>query len=121
MRRAPSLRGGAGTQTADVSIPIQGGELKGYLARPRATPRAAPYWPSTRTAASSTTPRTAPAAWQPTGYVALAPDLLSREGGTGAFQESDATAALGKANADTEHQDLLAALDWLGQAVRHRR
>ena len=48
------------------------------------------------------------------GYVVLAPDLLSRLGGTARFSNpNDAIAALGQADPEQNARDLLAALDWL--------
>jgi carboxymethylenebutenolidase len=48
------------------------------------------------------------------GYAVLAPDLLSRTGGTGQFDDpNDAVAAIGKLDADQNTEDLMAALDWL--------
>jgi carboxymethylenebutenolidase len=48
------------------------------------------------------------------GYVVLAPDLLSRQGGTANFTDpNDATAALGRSDPEQNTRDLVAALDWL--------
>jgi carboxymethylenebutenolidase len=116
---ARSLRpvmGGAGLKSADVKVPVQGAELLGYLAQPES---GGPYpgiiaihenqglVEHTRDCAR----RLASA-----GYVVFAPDLLSREGGSGKFADrNDAIAALGKADAEQNTADLVAALDWLAQ------
>ncbi|HZS02257.1 MAG TPA: dienelactone hydrolase family protein [Chloroflexota bacterium] len=118
-RRAPvprPIQGGAGIQTADVSIPIQGGQLQGYLARPEGDGRRAAVLAIHENRGLVDHIKDCARRLAAAGYVALAPDLLSREGGTGAFKETaDATAALGKADANQNTQDLLAALDWLAQ------
>jgi carboxymethylenebutenolidase len=49
------------------------------------------------------------------GYVVLAPDLLSRQGGTDKFEQNDAIAELGKADAEQNTRDIVAAIDWLGK------
>lgn len=49
------------------------------------------------------------------GYAVVAPDLLSRQGGTGSFASTnDAIAAIGQSDPDQNTDDLIAALDWLG-------
>lgn len=48
------------------------------------------------------------------GFVAVAPDLLSRRGGTGAFADpADATSALGTIGRDELVEDLIAAVSYL--------
>lgn len=48
------------------------------------------------------------------GYVALAPDLLSRQGGTGSFpNEQAATAGIGKLNEEGISHDLTGAINYL--------
>lgn len=48
------------------------------------------------------------------GYVALAPDLLSRQGGTGSLPNSDAAVAgIGKLNEENVTSDLTGAIDYL--------
>jgi carboxymethylenebutenolidase len=48
------------------------------------------------------------------GYVALAPDLLSRQGGTGSFADTaGATAGIGKLNEDNVTNDLTGAINYL--------
>jgi carboxymethylenebutenolidase len=48
------------------------------------------------------------------GYVAIVPDLLSRQGGTGAFPDRDATAkAISKLDDDTIIKDLTGAVNYL--------
>jgi carboxymethylenebutenolidase len=48
------------------------------------------------------------------GYVALAPDLLSRQGGTGSFPNDEAaTAGIGKLNEESITNDLTGAINYL--------
>ena len=50
------------------------------------------------------------------GYVAVAPDLLSRRGGTGSFSDSaDATTALGTIGRDELVEDLITAVSFLAR------
>ena len=50
------------------------------------------------------------------GYVAVAPDLLSRRGGTGSFSDSaDATTALGTIGRDELVEDLISAVSFLAR------
>jgi carboxymethylenebutenolidase len=111
------IQGGAGVETQDVRIPVQGGELLGYLARPEG---AGPF-PAVLAIHENRglVDHTKDCARRlaADGYVALAPDLLSRQGGTAAkFSDpNDAIAALGKSDAEENTRDLVAALDWLRQ------
>jgi carboxymethylenebutenolidase len=97
-----------------VSFPAESGPVSGYLARPADTDSApgvlvihenkglVPY-------IESVARRLAVA-----GYVALAPDLLSRAGGTASFADpAEATAALGKIAPRELVADLQAALSYL--------
>jgi carboxymethylenebutenolidase len=60
--------------------------------------------------------KTLPARFATDGYDALAIDLLSRQGGTGAFADpAQATAALGAAKQDDLTADMRAGLDELGR------
>ena len=97
-----------------VRIPAGAGEQDAYVARPRAAdgPLPAvvvvhenkglvPYITDTARRLASA------------GYVAVAPDLLSRSGGTGAFQEQeDAIAAIGSLNPADVVADVRAAIAW---------
>jgi carboxymethylenebutenolidase len=111
------IAGGAGLETKTAEIPIEGGTLIGYLARPE--------WIGTRPAVvaihenrglvehtKDCARRLADA-----GYVTLAVDLLSREGGTAKVVGSggDATVALGQADAEQNTRDIVAAIDWLAK------
>jgi carboxymethylenebutenolidase len=110
------IQGGAGIETQDVTIPIQGGELRAYLARPEGDGRRPAVLAIHENRGLVDHIKDCARRLAAAGYVALAPDLLSRQGGTGAFAETaDATAALGKADANENTRDLLAALDWLAQ------
>ncbi len=112
-----AIAGGAGLETKNVEIPIQGGTLYGYLARPE--------WIGTRPAliaihenrglvehTKDCARRLAEA-----GYVTLAVDLLSRQGGTDKVVAGggDATVALGQADAEQNTRDIVAAIDWLAK------
>jgi carboxymethylenebutenolidase len=107
------IQGGAGIQAEDVSIPIQGGQLLGYLARPEGGESRGAVLAIHENRGLVDHTKDCARRLAAAGYVALAPDLLSREGGTAAT--ADATAALGKADANQNTQDLLAALDWLAK------
>ncbi len=112
----PPMQGGAGLVTEDVQIPIQGGTLLAYVARPEGVSRAPGILAIHENRGLVDHIKDCARRLAAAGYVALAPDLLSRQGGTGAFAETaDATAALGKADPNQNTQDLIAALDWLGQ------
>jgi carboxymethylenebutenolidase len=102
-----------------VGFPAESGTVSGYLARPAGAGTApgvlvihenkglTPY-------IESVTRRLAIA-----GYVALAPDLLSRAGGTASFADpAEATAALGKIMPPELVADLRAALSYL-QGLDH--
>jgi carboxymethylenebutenolidase len=100
--------------TATVDFSAESGTVSGYLARPAGSGKApgvlvvhenkglVPY-------IESVVRRLAVA-----GYVALAPDLLSRAGGTASFADpAEATAALGKITPPELVSDLQAALSYL--------
>jgi carboxymethylenebutenolidase len=102
-----------------VEFPADSGPVSGYLARPAGSGSApgvlvihenkglVPY-------IESVARRLAVA-----GYVALAPDLLSRAGGTGSFADpAEATAALGKITPQELVGDLRAGLSYL-QGLDH--
>lgn len=103
-----------GVEGTDVRIPSGGTELLGYLARPAqggsypgliAIHENRGLVEHTRDCAR----RLASA-----GYLVLAPDLLSRQGGTASLPDEDARiAALGQADRDAGITDLLTALGWL--------
>ncbi len=110
------MQGGAGIATQDVAVPVAGAMLAGYLARPEGDGRRAAVLAIHENRGLVDHIKDCARRLASAGYVALAPDLLSREGGTQSFAESaDATAALGKADPNQNTQDLLAALDWLAQ------
>jgi carboxymethylenebutenolidase len=107
------IQGGAGVQAEDVTIPIQGGQLLGYLARPEGDGSRGAVLAIHENRGLVEHTKDCARRLAAAGYVALAPDLLSRQGGTGAVE--DATAALGKADANQNTQDLIATLDWLAK------
>lgn len=101
---------------AVVPVPAAGGEQRAYLARPRDGRRApavvvvhenkglVPY-------ITNVARRLAAA-----GYVALAPDLLSRVGGTGAFgTQEEVTKALAGIDGADVVADVRAAVGWLAE------
>ncbi len=103
----------AGLPACDVRIPFADGVLLGYLVRPGESRRPAivaihenkglveHIKDCARRLASA-------------GYVVLAPDLLSRVGGTHMFPDpNDAIVALGQSDPQQNARDLVAALDWL--------
>jgi carboxymethylenebutenolidase len=108
------IKGGADLETMDVQIALGDGELSGYLARPDE----AGSFPAiviiheNRGLVEHTKDCARRLAAE--GYVVLAPDLLSRQGGTSAFPDpNDAIAALGQSDPERNARDLVAALDWL--------
>ncbi len=116
----PPIQGGAGRTPAslagldasDVRISLADGVLLGYLVRPDASRPAILAIHENKGLVEhikDCARRLASA-----GYVVLAPDLLSRVGGTPMFPDpNDATAALGQSDPQQNTRDLVAALDWL--------
>lgn len=112
-----AISGGAGIEAAEVRIPIEGGTLLGYLARPE--------WNGTRPALIAIhenrglVEHTKDCARRlaSEGYVTLAVDLLSRQGGTAKVvgEGGDATVALGQADAEQNTRDIVTAIDWLAK------
>ncbi|MFN0070894.1 MAG: dienelactone hydrolase family protein [Chloroflexota bacterium] len=106
--------GGADLETMDVQIALGQGELSGYLARPTdyGSFPAVVAIHENRGLVEHTKDCARRLASE--GYIVLAPDLLSRQGGTGAFADpNDAIAALGQSDPNQNARDLVAALDWL--------
>src|SRR5215212_9403211 len=108
------ILGGDDMETTDVQIALGQGELQGYMARPSE----AGSFPAivavheNRGLVEHTKDCARRLASE--GYIVLAPDLLSRQGGTGAFADTnDAIAALGQSDPEQNARDLVAALDWL--------
>jgi len=116
-RRPPAfvpICGGAGLHTEDVRIPVSGAELIAYLARPDGAGRHPGILALHENRGLVPHIRDCARRLATAGYVVLAPDLLSRRGGTAAFpDQSDAITALGQADPDQNTRDLIAALDWL--------
>ncbi len=111
------IQGGAGVETQDVRIPIEGGELLGYVARPEGSGPFPAVLAIHENRGLVDHIKDCARRLAAAGYVALAPDLLSRQGGTAAkFSDpNDAIAALGQSDPVQNTRDLVAALDWLGQ------
>lgn len=108
------IGGGAGLETADVRIPVDGAELLGYLARPADNDRHPAVLAIHENRGLVPHIQDCARRLAAAGYVALAPDLLSRQGGTSQFPDSnDAIAALGKSDPEQNTRDLVTALDWL--------
>lgn len=105
----------AGVETENVRIPIEGGELLAYLARPAGGRRGPAILAIHENKGLVDHTRDCARRLAAAGYVTLAPDLLSREGGTDKFDANDAVAAFGKADAEQNTRDLVAALSWLAQ------
>jgi carboxymethylenebutenolidase len=116
-RRPPAqvpICGGAGLHTEDVRIPVSGGELLAYLARPDDAGRRPGIIAIHENRGLVPHARDCARRLASAGYTVLAPDLLSRRGGTAAFpQQNDAIAALGQTDPEQNTRDLIVALDWL--------
>ncbi|SRR5712692_7370640 len=107
------MAGGAGIEGQDVRIPVDGAELQGYLARPSEPGRYPGIVAIHENRGLVEHTRDCARRLAGEGYVVLAPDLLSRQGGTA--QSDDATAALGKTDPEQNTRDIVAGLDWLAQ------
>lgn len=111
----PNLTGKHGVEGQDVRIPANGVEIKAYLARPAGVSTApgvvvvhenkglAPYLRDVADGLASA------------GYIAVAPDLLSREGGTESFSDPDTQipTKIQGISKDRLVSDTGAVLDWL--------
>lgn len=115
--RTPALRpvmGGADLETMEVDIALGQGELRGYLARPSEAGSFAAIIAIHENRGLVEHIKDVARRLASEGYVVLAPDLLSRQGGTASFADTnDAIAALGQSDPDQNARDLVAALDWL--------
>lgn len=106
--------GGADLETNDVQIALGQGELQGYLARPSEAGSFAAVVIIHENRGLVEHTKDCARRLASEGFVVLAPDLLSRQGGTAAFPDTnEAIAALGKSDPDQNARDLVAALDWL--------
>ncbi len=111
---AAPIHGGAGLATADVLVPLADVELLGYLVRPDDSDRHPAILAIHENRGLVEHIKDCARRLASAGYVVLAPDLLSRRGGTGTFTDpNDAIAALGQADFEQNTRDLVAALDWL--------
>jgi carboxymethylenebutenolidase len=110
------IRGGAGLDTKDVSIPVEGAQLLGYLASPSEQGRYPGILAVHENRGLVEHTKDCARRLASEGYVVLAADLLSRQGGSGKFPDpNDAIAALGQSDAEQNANDLVKALDWLAQ------
>lgn len=110
------MAGGAGLLTRDdVRIPIEGGgTLECYLARPDGEERYPTIVAIHENRGLVEHIKDVARRLAGEGYLVLAPDLLSRQGGTAQFADSaDAIAALGKSDPEQNTRDLVAAIDYL--------
>lgn len=97
-----------------VRIALPDGELLGYLARPSGEGRFPGILAIHENQGLVEHIKDCARRLAAQGYVVLAPDLLSRQGGTARFSNpNDAIAALGQANPEQNTRDLIAAIDWL--------
>lgn len=113
---ASPIRGGAGLDTKDVGVPVQGAQLLGYLAGPSEQGRYPGILAIHENRGLVEHTRDCARRLASEGYVVLAADLLSRQGGSGKFPDpNDAIAALGQSDPEQNANDLVTALDWLGQ------
>lgn len=111
--RAP-IQGGAGLAASDVRIPLDGATLSGYFVRPDDARRLPGIVAIHENRGLVEHIKDCARRLTSPGYVVLAPDLLSRRGGTGSFADpNDAIAALGQSDPRQNTRDLVAALDWL--------
>lgn len=111
---AGPIHGGAGLTTADVDVPLTDGELRGYLVRPDDTDKRPGIVAIHENRGLVEHTRDCARRLASAGYVVLAPDLLSRRGGSDKFPDaSDAIAALGQSDPQQNTRDLITALDWL--------
>ncbi|HEX3246888.1 MAG TPA: dienelactone hydrolase family protein [Chloroflexota bacterium] len=106
--------GGAELETMDVQIALGQGELEGYLARPTEYGSFPAIVAIHENRGLVEHTRDCARRLASEGYIVLAPDLLSRQGGTSKFPDpNDAIAALGQSDPEQNAKDLVAALDWL--------
>lgn len=108
------IKGGADLESMDVQIALGDGELSGYLARPSESGSFAAIVAIHENRGLVEHTKDCARRLASEGYVVLAPDLLSRKGGTSSFADTnDAIAALGQTDPNQNARDLVAALDWL--------
>lgn len=108
------IRGGADLESYDVQIALGQGELLGYLARPSEAGDFPAVVAIHENRGLVEHTRDCARRLASEGYVVLAPDLLSRQGGTVKFPDpNDAIAALGQSDPEQNTRDLVAAIDWL--------
>lgn len=108
------IHGGAGLTTAGVGVPLADAELLGYLARPDDAAKRPAIIAIHENRGLVEHTKDCARRLASAGYVVLAPDLLSRRGGSDRFADaSDAIAALGQSDPQQNTRDLIAAVDWL--------
>lgn len=99
-----------------VTIPVEGGELSAYFARPKGGGTVPGVIAVHENRGLTPHIKFCARKLASAGYAVLAPDLLSRAGGTDSFAEpADAIAAIGQSDSGQNVEDLLTALTWLGE------
>ena len=110
------IHGGAGLTTASVAVPLTDGDLQGYLVHPDDADNRPAIVAIHENRGLVEHTRDCARRLASAGYVVLAPDLLSRRGGSDKFPDaSDAIAALGQSDPQQNTGDLVTALDWLAE------
>jgi len=110
------IQGGAGVAGTAIGIPLEDATLSGYLVRPDDTRRRPGIVAIHENRGLVEHIKDCARRLTSSGYVVLAPDLLSRRGGTDRFADpNDAIAALGQSDPQQTTRDLVAALDWLAR------
>ncbi|MFN8474168.1 MAG: dienelactone hydrolase family protein [Anaerolineae bacterium] len=100
--------------TQDVKFPGDGFEMSGYMARPKDGTSFPAIIVIHENRGLTDHIKDVARRYARAGYVALAPDLLSRSGGTGKFpQQQDATAAIGQLKQDDVIKDLTSTVNYL--------
>ncbi len=100
--------------TQDVKFPGDGFEMSGYMARPKDGTSFPAIVVIHENRGLTDHIKDVARRYARAGFVALAPDLLSRSGGTGKFpQQQDATAAIGQLKQDDVIKDLTSTVNYL--------
>ena len=106
----PLLAGGK-TEGSDVEIPVDGGNISGYLSRPAGGGAAPGVVVIHENRGLQPYLRDVTDGLASSGYIAVAPDLLSREGGTAAIE--DIPPVLSEIPRERHSADALAAIAYL--------
>ena len=111
----PNLVGDHQPEPQDVSIPADGAELKAYLSRPAGLSTAPGIVVIHENKGLMPYVRDVAEGLASSGYIAVAPDLLSREGGTDSFSdpENEIPPVLREIPQERHISDVQAVIDWL--------